>query len=107
MASHAKGLICMPMSRMMINTLGLHQMVPQNTDNHGTAFTESIDHVSTTTGISAQERSITALKCAEDNVKPEDFRRPGHMFPLEAKPGGVLERQEHTEVTVDLLKLAD
>ncbi len=106
MASHAKGLICMPMSRMMINTLGLHQMVPQNTDNHGTAFTESIDHVSTSTGISAQERSITALKCAEDNAKPEDFRRPGHMFPLEAKPGGVLERQGHTEVTVDLLKLA-
>ena len=106
MASKAKGLICMPMSSEYIQKLGLHPMVAHNTDNHETAFTESIDHVSTTTGISAQERSITAMKCVDDNSKPSDFRRPGHMFPLEAKKGGVLERNGHTEATVDLLRLA-
>ena len=106
MASHAKGLICMPMTKEMTTQLGLSQMVSQNTDNHQTAFTVSIDHVSTTTGISAFERSITALKTVEDGAKPEDFRRPGHMFPLEARTGGVLRRAGHTEVTVDLMKLA-
>ena len=106
MACKAKGLICMPMSSEYIQKLGLHPMVAHNTDNHETAFTESIDHVSTTTGISAQERSITAMKCVDDNSKPCDFRRPGHMFPLEAKKGGVLERNGHTEATVDLLRLA-
>ena len=90
MASQAKGLICMPMSKEFTQKLGLPQMVEQNTDNHATAFTVSIDHVDTTTGISAYERSVTALKCVEDGAKPEDFRRPGHMFPLEAKQGGVL-----------------
>ena len=106
MASYAKGLICMPMSKALTTKLGLEQMVATNTDNHCTAFTVSIDHVDTTTGISALERSVTAMKAVEDNAKPEDFRRPGHMFPLEAKPGGVLERRGHTEATVDLMSLA-
>ena len=106
MASVAKGLICMPMSRDLAHKLNLEQMVSENTDNHETAFTVSIDHVSTTTGISAAERSITALKCVDDDAKPGDFRRPGHMFPLVAKPGGVLERNGHTEATVDLMRHA-
>ena len=106
MASQAKGLICMPMSKAFTQKLGLPQMVEQNTDNHATACTVSIDHVDTTTGISAYERSVTALKCVEDDAKPEDFRRPGHMFPLEAKQGGVLVRTGHTEATVDLCRLA-
>ncbi|MBQ4464479.1 MAG: 3,4-dihydroxy-2-butanone-4-phosphate synthase, partial [Oscillospiraceae bacterium] len=105
MASYAKGLICMPMSHAYIEKLGLHQMVTNNTDNHCTAFTESIDHIDTTTGISAQERGYTARKCVESS-NPSEFRRPGHMFPLEAKPGGVLERNGHTEATVDLMRLA-
>lgn len=106
MASYAKGLICMPMSRELTAQLGLEQMVTNNTDNHCTAFTVSIDHVSTTTGISALERSVTAMKSVEEGAKPTDFRRPGHMFPLEAKPGGVLERMGHTEATVDLMRIA-
>ena len=101
MASYAKGLICMPMSRDLTEKLNLQQMVANNTDNHATAFTVSIDHVSTTTGISALERSVTAMKCVAEDAKPADFRRPGHMFPLEAKAGGVLERMGHTEATVD------
>lgn len=106
MASYAKGLICMPMSRELTHKLKLGQMVVENTDNHSTAFTVSIDHVDTTTGISALERSITAMKVVEDDSKPEDFRRPGHMFPLEARNGGVLKRGGHTEATVDLMRLA-
>ncbi len=106
MATHAKGLICMPMSAAYIQKLQFPQMVSHNTDNHETAFTVSIDHVSTTTGISAAERSVTALKCVEEDARPEDFRRPGHMFPLLAKPHGVLERSGHTEATVDLCRLA-
>ncbi|MCI8948926.1 MAG: bifunctional 3,4-dihydroxy-2-butanone-4-phosphate synthase/GTP cyclohydrolase II [Lachnospiraceae bacterium] len=106
MATYGKGLICMPMSESYVQKLQIPQMVTQNTDNHETAFTVSIDHVSTTTGISAAERSITAMKCVEENAKPEDFRRPGHMFPLLAKKNGVLERNGHTEATVDLLRLA-
>ena len=106
MACHAKGLICMPMSGELCDKLGLEQMVNANTDNHATAFTVSIDHVDTTTGISAVERSLTALKTVEDGAKPEDFRRPGHMFPLRAREGGVLKRTGHTEATVDLVKLA-
>ncbi|MDE5639590.1 MAG: bifunctional 3,4-dihydroxy-2-butanone-4-phosphate synthase/GTP cyclohydrolase II [Odoribacter sp.] len=106
MASYAKGLICMPMSRALTEKLNLQQMVANNTDNHATAFTVSIDHVSTTTGISALERSVTAMKCVEEDAKPADFRRPGHMFPLEAKAGGVLERMGHTEATVDLMRIA-
>lgn len=106
MASDAKGLICMPMSKEWCEKLGLNQMVTENTDNHSTAFTVSIDHVDTTTGISAFERSVTAIKTTEDGAKPEDFRRPGHMFPLEARDGGVLKRAGHTEATVDLMVLA-
>lgn len=106
MAIHGKGLICMPMSEDYCNKLRLPQMVNENTDNHNTAFTVSIDHISTTTGISAAERSITAMKCVEEGAKPEDFRRPGHMFPLLAKKNGVLERNGHTEATVDLMRLA-
>ena len=106
MATHAKGLICMPMSKEICDKLQLPQMVSNNTDNHSTAFTVSIDHIDTITGISAVERSITAMKCVDENAKPEDFRRPGHMFPLLAKKNGVLERNGHTEATVDLMKLA-
>ncbi|MCI8400144.1 MAG: bifunctional 3,4-dihydroxy-2-butanone-4-phosphate synthase/GTP cyclohydrolase II [Oscillibacter sp.] len=106
MAVHAKGLICMPMSAEFVERLQFPQMVTTNTDNHETAFTVSVDHVSTTTGISAAERSVTAMKCVEDGTRPQDFRRPGHMFPLLAKPNGVLERNGHTEATVDLLRLA-
>ena len=106
MATHGKGLICMPMSRKYVEKLQIPQMVSNNTDNHETAFTISIDHVDTTTGISAAERSITAMKCVDDNAKAEDFRRPGHMFPLLAKKNGVLERNGHTEATVDLMRLA-
>lgn len=106
MARFAKGLICTPMSAHLAQKLGLYPMVAENTDNHETAFTVSIDHISTTTGISAAERSITALKCVDDASVPTDFRRPGHMFPLIAKKGGVLVRSGHTEATVDLCRLA-
>ena len=106
MAKYAKGLICMPMSTEYTEKLDLWQMCKVNGDNHETAFTVSIDHVDTTTGISAYERSITAMKCVEEDAKPEDFRKPGHMFPLESKKGGVFERNGHTEATVDLVRLA-
>ena len=106
MAVWARGLICTPMSAEVANRLALPPMVSENTDNHETAFTVSIDHVDTTTGISAEERGYTARKCVDPGSKPTDFRRPGHMFPLIAKPGGVLERNGHTEATVDLCRLA-
>ena len=106
MATYGKGLICMPMSDEFVKKLKVPQMVQQNTDNHETAFTVSIDHVSTSTGISAAERSVTALACVSDDAAAEDFRRPGHMFPLLAKKNGVLERDGHTEATVDLCRLA-
>lgn len=106
MATYGKGLICMPMSAEMTHKLDLRQMVEENTDNHSTAFTVSIDHISTSTGISAVERSVTAMKCVDPYAKPADFRRPGHMFPLEARKGGVLVRSGHTEATVDLMRLA-
>lgn len=106
MAVNGKGLICMPMSEEFISRLQFPQMVANNTDNHATSFTVSIDHVDTTTGISAADRSLTALKVVDENAKPEDFRRPGHMFPLLAKKNGVLERAGHTEATVDLMRLA-
>lgn len=106
MAVHGKGLICMPMSQDLCEKLQFPQMVSDNKDNHETAFTVSVDHVYTTTGISAAERSMTALKCVTQDAKPEDFRRPGHMFPLCAKKNGVLDRNGHTEATVDLMRLA-
>lgn len=106
MATHGKGLICMPMDAALAQKLLLPQMVAENTDNHSTAFTVSIDHVDTTTGISAVERGLTARQCVADDAKPADFRRPGHMFPLVARKGGVLVRGGHTEATVDLMRLA-
>lgn len=106
MATYAKGLICMPMSPDIAAKLDLSQMVSNNTDNHETAFTVSIDYKTTTTGISAKERGLTARMCVEDSVVPSDFRKPGHMFPLVAKSNGVLERNGHTEATVDLMRLA-
>ena len=106
MATHGKGLICMPMSKEICEKLKLPQMVTDNTDNHETAFTVSIDYAGTTTGISAEERGMTARHCISEDAKPEDFRRPGHMFPLLAKKNGVLERDGHTEATVDLMRLA-
>nr|WP_288797977.1 3,4-dihydroxy-2-butanone-4-phosphate synthase [uncultured Megasphaera sp.] len=106
MATHGKGLICMPMSIEYAEKLKLSPMVAHNTDNHETAFTVSVDHVQTTTGISAVERAFTTRACTDEKTRPEDLRRPGHTFPLIAKKGGVLERNGHTEATVDLLRLA-
>lgn len=106
MATHGRGLICMPMSAELCRKLCFPQMVTENQDNHETAFTVSVDHVSTTTGISAKERGITARACVDPNARAEDFRRPGHMFPLLARKNGVLERNGHTEATVDLMRLA-
>lgn len=108
MAMYAKGLICMPMSKEICKKLNFPQMVDfdENTDNHCTAFTVSIDHIDTTTGISAAERGYTARMVVDENSKPEDFRRPGHMFPLTARKNGTLERDGHTEATVDLMRLA-
>ena len=106
MATRAKGLICTPMSYELAHKLNLPQMVEENTDNHCTAFTVSIDHKNTTTGISAQERALTCRECVNPNSKPDDFRRPGHVFPLVARKGGVLTRNGHTEATVDLCRLA-
>ncbi len=106
MAKYARGLICMPMDASYSDKLNLPQMCIVNTDNHATAFSVSIDHIETTTGISAVERGLTARKFVSDDAKPSDFRRPGHMFPLEAKKGGVIERRGHTEATVDLMRIA-
>ncbi len=106
MATYAKGLICMPMHEEYVKKLGLDMMCAINTDNHGTAFTTSIDYIETATGISAFERSQTAIKAVAEDAVPENFRRPGHMFPLVAKKGGIFERAGHTEATVDLLEMA-
>ncbi|MCR5232323.1 MAG: bifunctional 3,4-dihydroxy-2-butanone-4-phosphate synthase/GTP cyclohydrolase II [Lachnospiraceae bacterium] len=106
MATYGKGLICTPMSIEAARRLGFPQMVSENTDNHSTAFTVSVDHINTTTGISAVERAFTIQKCCDDNAMPNDFRHPGHVFPLTARRGGVLVRNGHTEATVDLCRLA-
>lgn len=106
MVKHARGLICMPTTAELLDKHCLEQMVDYNTDNHGTAFTVSIDHVDTTTGISAAERALTIQKFTQGNCQPQDFRRPGHIFPLRAKEGGVLKRAGHTEASVDLAKMA-
>ncbi|MCC8048931.1 MAG: bifunctional 3,4-dihydroxy-2-butanone-4-phosphate synthase/GTP cyclohydrolase II [Oscillospiraceae bacterium] len=106
MANYGKGLICTPMSDEIAHRLNLPQMVSENTDNHCTAFTVSIDHKDTTTGISAEERGFTCRACVDPATKPEDLRRPGHVFPLVARKGGVLVRNGHTEATVDLCRLA-
>ena len=102
----ARGLLCTPMLESDLLRLGIPQMVERNTDNHETAFTVSVDHVDTTTGISPEERAVTMQKLIDPNAKPEDFRRPGHVFPLRYKEGGVLVRQGHTEASIDLCKLA-
>ena len=102
----ARGLLCTPMLEGDLLRLGISQMVEKNTDNHETAFTVSVDHMDTTTGISPEERAITMQKLIDPNAKPEDFRRPGHVFPLRYKEGGVLVRQGHTEASIDLCKLA-
>ena len=106
MATYAKGLICTPMSEEIAERLNFPPMVAENTDNHSTAFTVAIDHIDTTTGISATERAFTIMKCVDENAKPTDFRRPGHVFPLIARRGGVLVRNGHTEATTDLMRLA-
>lgn len=105
MATYGKGLICVPMTKERVSSLDIHAMVSENTDNHETAFTVSVDHIDTTTGISAFERALTIQKLLESD-KPKDFRRPGHIFPLVAKEGGVLKRIGHTEAAVDLARLA-
>nr|WP_320145647.1 bifunctional 3,4-dihydroxy-2-butanone-4-phosphate synthase/GTP cyclohydrolase II [uncultured Anaeromusa sp.] len=106
MATFGRGLICMPVHGERLDELGICAMVSENTDNHCTAFTVSIDAVETTTGISAPERAQTVLKVLDPATKPEDLRRPGHIFPLRAVPGGVLRRAGHTEAAVDLAQMA-
>lgn len=106
MATYGKGLICMPLTEEYLKRLNIPQMVKDNTDNHETAFTVSIDHIKTTTGISAYERALTIQKVLEKESTPNDFRRPGHIFPLKARKGGVLVRNGHTEAAVDLARLA-
>lgn len=106
MVTHGRGLVCVPIEDDLAEKLNLNYMVEQNTDTHGTAFTVSIDHITTTTGISAYERSSTILHLLDSDAKPSDFKRPGHMFPLIAKRGGVLTRPGHTEAAIDLAKLS-
>lgn len=106
MAKYGRGLICMPLDEQRVKELEIQPMVENNTDNHETAFTVSIDHVDTTTGISAHERALTIQKVLDESSKKDDFRRPGHIFPLKAREGGVLRRTGHTEAAVDLAKLA-
>ncbi|MDP9699751.1 MULTISPECIES: bifunctional 3,4-dihydroxy-2-butanone-4-phosphate synthase/GTP cyclohydrolase II [Paenibacillus] len=102
MITEGRGLVCVPITQQRADELNLKPMVQQNTDFHGTAFTVSVDHKDTTTGISAHERSITVKGLIDPNAKSSDFRKPGHMFPLIAKDGGVLRRAGHTEAAVDL-----
>ena len=106
MITEARGLVCVPITEERAVTLDLPPMVKQNTDFHGTAFTVSVDHISTTTGISAHERAMTILALIDDKAISTDFRRPGHIFPLIARPGGVLQRAGHTEAGIDLAKLS-
>ena len=106
MVKYARGLVCMPMEGKDLDRLGVHAMVEKNTDNHETAFTVSVDHRDTSTGISAFERAQTIQALIGAGAGPEDFRRPGHIFPLRAREGGVLKRTGHTEAAVDLARLA-
>lgn len=106
MAKEGRGLICAPISEAIAEKLELKPMVEVNTDNHETAFTISIDHIETTSGISAHERALTVQKSLNEGALPSDFRRPGHIFPLVAKKGGVLQRAGHTEAAIDLARLA-
>lgn len=104
MAKFGRGLICTPITEELAKKLELPAMVENNTDNHQTAFTVSVDHIDTTTGISATERSFTILQMISEEATANHFRRPGHVFPLVAKPNGVLERRGHTEAAIDLAK---
>lgn len=106
MATYGRGLICTPMEEKLLNKLNIGAMVERNTDNHETAFTVSVDYKDTETGISAYERALTIQKLLDENAEASDFRRPGHIFPLASKEGGVLKRTGHTEASVDLAKLA-
>ncbi len=106
MAKYGRGLICMPVTGERLRALNIGPMVERNTDSHQTAFTLSIDAADTTTGISTKERALTVKKFLDPQAKDNDFKRPGHMFPLEAKAGGVLKRAGHTEAAVDLAALA-
>ncbi len=103
---HTTGIICAPMTGRRADALGLPLMVEHNTDAHGTAFTVTVDHMSTGTGVSAEDRAATVRALASETTVPADLRRPGHIFPLRAREGGVLARAGHTEATVDLLRLA-
>ncbi|RAK22236.1 3,4-dihydroxy 2-butanone 4-phosphate synthase/GTP cyclohydrolase II [Anoxybacillus vitaminiphilus] len=105
MITHGRGLVCVPITEELADKLELHPMVNHNTDPHSTAFTVSIDYKTTTTGISAFERSATIQALLDPNTKASDFKRPGHVFPLVAKNGGVLRRAGHTEAAVDLARL--
>lgn len=105
MITHGRGLVCVPITEERARELDLPPMVEHNTDTHGTAFTVSVDHISTTTGISAHERARTIQALIDPAARPSDFRRPGHVFPLVAKKGGVLRRAGHTEAAVDLARL--
>ncbi|WP_277933268.1 3,4-dihydroxy-2-butanone-4-phosphate synthase [Paenibacillus polymyxa] len=106
MITEGRGLVCVPITQHRAKALELHPMVEQNTDFHGTAFTVSVDHMKTTTGISAAERSLTVRALADEAITGSDFRKPGHMFPLIACDGGVLQRAGHTEAAVDLARLS-
>ncbi len=106
MITEGRGLVCVPITQHRAKALELHPMVEQNTDYHGTAFTVSVDHMKTTTGISAAERSLTVRALADEAITGSDFRKPGHMFPLIARDGGVLQRAGHTEAAVDLARLS-
>jgi len=106
MAKFGRGLICMPLEGERLRDLKIEPMVEKNTDNHETAFTVSVDHIGTTTGISAHERALTIQKILDGDSIAKDFRRPGHVFPLESREGGVLKRVGHTEAAVDLSKMA-
>lgn len=106
MARYGRGLICVPLTAERIQELDLPLMVNQNTDGHGTAFTVSVDASGVTTGISACERAMTIQALISPETKPQDLNRPGHIFPLKAKEGGVLRRAGHTEAAIDLAQLA-
>jgi 3,4-dihydroxy 2-butanone 4-phosphate synthase/GTP cyclohydrolase II len=103
---HTTGILCAPMTGERLDALQIPLMTADNTDAHSTAFTVSVDHVSTTTGVSARDRSSTIAALADDDAVPDEFRRPGHVFPLRARPGGVLKRAGHTEAALDLVRLA-
>ncbi|MBY5335889.1 3,4-dihydroxy-2-butanone-4-phosphate synthase [Rhizobium leguminosarum] len=107
MMTHARGLVCIAMEGERLDALDIPLMVPNNTESHKTAFTVSVDYLKgTTTGISAADRAATVSALVDDRTKPDEFARPGHIFPLRANPRGVLGRPGHTEAAVDLARLA-